>query len=135
VLEERLAGFDRVMAGDLAWKHDNGACFLVTNAAAEAARAEAFEISATGPLFGYRMTSPEGDPRLREEALLEAEGLTPASFDLPGGLAVEGERRPLRAPLGEPRAEMDVDGLIVSFALPRGTYATSVLREIMKDEL
>ncbi len=135
VLEERLDGFDRVMAGDLAWKHDNGACFLVTDAAAEAARAEAFEISATGPLFGYRMSFPEGEPRLREEALLEEEGLTPADFDLPGGLGMEGARRPLRAPLGEPHAEIDAEGLTVSFSLPRGAYATTVLREIMKDEL
>jgi tRNA pseudouridine13 synthase len=134
VLEGRLAGFDLVRAGDLAWKHDNGACFLVIDAAAEAARAEAFEISATGPMFGCRMSSPEGEPRLREEALLAAEGLTLESFNLPGGLRLEGERRPLRVPLGEPRTEMDAEGLTVSFTLPRGAYATSVLREIMKDE-
>jgi tRNA pseudouridine13 synthase len=132
VLEKRLAGFDRVMAGDLAWKHDNGACFLVTDPAVEAPRAEAFQISPTGPIFGFRMSFPEEAPRLMEEALLAEEGLTPASFDLPGGLSMEGGRRPLRVPLGEPAAEMESDGLVLSFTLPRGSYATSVLREIMK---
>ena len=134
VLGERLAGFDRVMAGDLAWKHDNGACFLVTDPAVEAPRAEAFQISPTGPIFGFRMSSPEGEPRLMEEALLAGEGLTPASFNLTGGLAMEGERRPLRVPLGEPEAAMDGDGLVLSFTLPRGAYATTVLREVMKTE-
>ena len=69
-----------------------------------------------------------------EEALLAGEGLTPASFDLPGGLAMEGGRRPLRVPLEDPMAEMEGDGLVLSFTLPRGAYATSVLREVMKTE-
>ena len=42
LLAERLSSFDRVLDGDLAMKHDNGACFLVTDAAGEAARAESF---------------------------------------------------------------------------------------------
>lgn len=134
LLEKRLDGFDRVMDGDLAWKHDNGACFLVADAASETPRAEAFQISPTGPLFGSRMTLPEGGPRMLEEALLTAEGLTMESFDLPGGLGMAGERRPLRVPLGEPAAETDEEGLLLSFTLPRGAYATSVLREIMKTE-
>jgi tRNA pseudouridine13 synthase len=135
LLEERLAGFDRVMAGDLAIKHDNGACFLVIDAAGEALRAESFEISPSGPMFGCRMLLPEGEPRLWEEALLAAEKLTLESFNLPGGLAMDGERRLLRVPLFEPRAEQDDGELVVMFGLPRGSYATSVLREIMKDEL
>ena len=135
ILDERLAGFDRVLEGDLAWKHDNGACFLVTDAAAEAVRAQTFEISPTGPLFGFRMSLPGGEPRILEEALLQEEGLTPESFNLPGGLAMEGERRPLRVPLGKPEASQDAEGILLSFTLPRGAYATSVLREIMKDEL
>ncbi|MCM2357715.1 MAG: tRNA pseudouridine(13) synthase TruD [Geobacteraceae bacterium] len=132
LLEQRLNSFDRVTAGDLAFKHDNGACFLVTDAAAEEARAENFEISPTGPMFGCRMLLPEGEPRAMEEALLAAEGLDLSSFDLPGGLALDGERRPLRAPLREPSAEMEGEGLLLTFALPRGAYATSVLREIVK---
>ena len=44
IVERRLAEIDHVEAGDLAWKHVNGACFLVEDAAAEAARAAEFEI-------------------------------------------------------------------------------------------
>ena len=132
LLAERLDALDRVMAGDLAMKHENGACFLVTDAAAEQPRAAAFEISPTGPMFGFRMLFPEGEPRAMEEALLAAEELELSSFNLPGGLAMDGERRPLRVPLREPSAMMDNDALILSFALPRGSYATSVLREVVK---
>ncbi|GFE56198.1 tRNA pseudouridine(13) synthase TruD [Geobacter sp. AOG1] len=132
LLETRLAGFDRVMAGDLAFKHDNGACFLVTDPVVEAPRAERFEISPSGPLFGCKMTSPEGEPGAMEASLLAGEGLTPASFDLPGGMRLEGERRSLRVPLREPLLKGDGADLVLEFSLPKGSYATAVLREIIK---
>ena len=132
ILDERLNAFDRVMTGDLAWKHDNGACFLLEDEDREANRAQRFEISPTGPLFGCKMKLPAGRPLAMEEALLLAEGLTPADFDLPGGLRLEGERRPLRVQLGAPAMKPDGDGVLLEFSLPKGAYATSVLREIMK---
>ncbi len=134
VVAERLDSLDTVVTGDLAWKHANGACFLVEDAAAEAPRAARFEISPSGPLFGCRMTPAGGEEGELERALLAAAGLTPASFDLPGGLRMEGERRPLRVPVGEPRVEVDAGGLLLEFSLPKGSYATAVLREIMKPE-
>jgi tRNA pseudouridine13 synthase len=81
------------------------------------------------------MRLPEGEPRAMEEALLAAEGLDLPSFNLSGGLAMEGERRPLRVPLGEPRAAMEGEGLVLEFFLPRGSYATAVLREVMKRDV
>jgi len=132
LLEERLASFDRVMAGDLAWKHDNGACFLVADAALEEQRAQRFEISPSGPMFGCRMKLPDGEPLTMELALLQSERLTLADFDLPGGLRLEGERRPLRVPLGGLALQPDADGVVLEFSLPKGAYATAVLREIMK---
>jgi tRNA pseudouridine13 synthase len=133
VLEERLDGFDKVMEGDLAYKHVNGACFLVKDARAEAGRAESFEISPSGPMFGCKMKLPEGLPLLIEEKVLGEEGLDLKQFDLRGGLRMEGERRPLRIRLENPVAEMDASALVLEFSLPRGAYATSVLREIMKN--
>jgi tRNA pseudouridine13 synthase len=135
LVDERLDSFDQVMTGDLAFKHDNGACFLVEDADHEAERARRFEISPSGPLFGCKMKFPAGRPLAMEEALLKAEGLTPADFDLPGGLRLEGERRTLRIQLGEPEMQPDGDCLLLEFSLPKGAYATSVLREIMKTEL
>src|SRR5207248_5982648 len=60
VVARRIDSIDRLIDGDLAWKHENGACFAVESAEAEQARAAAFEISPTGPLLGYRMTLPAG---------------------------------------------------------------------------
>jgi tRNA pseudouridine13 synthase len=134
LLDERLAAFDRVMTGDLAWKHENGSCFMVEDADNEAERARTFEISPTGPMFGCKMKLPAGQPLEMEEALLKSEGLTPAAFDLPGGVRLEGERRPLRVPLAGVDLQQDGDGIALRFSLPRGAYATSVLREIMKTE-
>lgn len=133
VLEQRLDTLDQVSEGDIAFKHENGACFLVKDEAAEGARAAAFEISPTGPMFGCKMMEPEGAQAELEHRLLAAQGLTPESFDLPGALKMEGERRPLRVPLGAPSAKVEGGDLILEFSLPRGSYATSVLGEIMKN--
>jgi tRNA pseudouridine13 synthase len=132
LLDERLTTFDRVMTGDLAWKHENGACFMVEDAEGEADRARNLEISPTGPMFGCRMKLPAGQPLAMEEALLHAEGLAAADFALPGGLRLEGERRPLRVPLDGVDLRHDDDSVSLQFSLPKGAYATSVLREIMK---
>ncbi len=80
------------------------------------------------------MKRPTGKPLAMEEGLLQSEGFTCADFDLPGGLRLEGERRPLRVPLGEAHPLPDNDGIMLEFSLPKGSYATSVLREIMKSE-
>lgn len=132
LLDGRLERLDEVVDGDVAYKHDNGACFLVTDAAVEAVRAQAFEISPTAPLFGCKMKEPEGKVLQMERQVLDMEGLSLESFNLTGGLRMEGERRPLRVPLMEPTAEWDGEGLVLEFGLPRGSYATAVLREVMK---
>lgn len=132
IVERRLAEINRIVAGDLAWKHVNGACFLVEDAAEEAPRAASFEISATGPMFGTKMKQPGGPVLAMEQQLLADEGITPQAFDLGGGLRMEGERRPLRVPLGEPAYSLEGDSLVLEFGLPRGSYATSVVREITK---
>ncbi len=132
VVEQRLPRIDRVLTGDLAWKHVNGACFIVENADVEQSRVEQFEISATGPMFGTKMKLPGGEARAVEEQILAAEGITLESFDLGNGLRMEGERRPLRVPLGDPSLSLEGDSLRLDFSLPKGSYATSVLREITK---
>jgi len=134
VLEQRLDSLEEVAAGDIAFKHENGACFLVKEAAVEAVRAASFEISATGPMFGCTMMEPEGTQGELERAVLAAQDLTPESFNLPGALRMEGERRALRVALGGVSVQGEAEDLVVSFSLPRGAYATCVMSEIMKTE-
>ena len=45
---------------------------------------------------------------------------------------MEGARRPYRIPVDDLQVAADADTLVLSFALPRGSYAASVLREVMK---
>jgi tRNA pseudouridine13 synthase len=130
----RLGTLETLWAGDLAFKHDNGACFVVEDPAIEQPRADRFEISPSAPLYGYKVTLAQGQAGLLERALLDKERLQLESFRLPGGLGMEGERRPLRVPLAGAAARLEGDDLIVSFSLPKGSYATSVLREIMKND-
>jgi tRNA pseudouridine13 synthase len=132
VVELRLETIDRVMEGDLAWKHINGACFLVEEVEAAAPRADSFEISASGPMFGSRMKQPAGAVLAMEQRILEEEGVSCGAFDPGSGLRMEGERRPLRVPLGDVVCRAEDDILQLEFSLPKGSYATSVVREITK---
>ncbi len=136
VLAERIEGLDAVMAGDLAWKHDTEALFLVEDPAAEAARVRAFEISPTGPLVGRRMREPAGRVAELEARVLEEAGLRPEALDSAAMRPLTGRRRPLRFRLGEVAVEPGTDEwgvyLELRFALPPGCYATAVLRELGK---
>jgi tRNA pseudouridine13 synthase len=148
VVARRIEQLHQLYDGDLAYKHENGACFTVEDAAAEQPRAEAWEISPTGPLVGYRMSLPHGRALEIEQAALAAVELTPADFRKGGKHKVKGARRPLRASpalAGAPdsaasavKTEGGVDDhggyITVAFALPPGSYATVVLRELMKSD-
>jgi len=132
VLAARCPEIGRLLEGDLAMKHQGGALFRVLDAAREQPRADAFELSASGPLFGADMPRPEGEPRLIEDNVLREEGFDPDQMSTLFA-AMGGQRRHLRVPLAEPALEREEDGsLVVSFRLPSGSYATVVLDEIMK---
>jgi len=132
LVDMRLSSLERLWPGDLACKHVNGACFTVTDAAAEQPRADAFEISPTAPLYGCKVPLADGQAGLIERSLLDKEQLSLEAFRLPGGLTMEGERRPLRVRLSELSVQSDGDDLILGFRLPKGSFATAVLYEVMK---
>ncbi|TAJ21196.1 MAG: tRNA pseudouridine(13) synthase TruD [Planctomycetota bacterium] len=139
VLAARLDSFDRVLEGDLAWKHDNGAVFLVGDPEREAARAAACELSPTGPLFGERMSEPRGRPAEVEAEALAHCGATREEFERESWFRPSGGRRPLRFPFAEYAASWETDDAgahaRVRFTLPKGCYATVVLREVGKQAM
>jgi tRNA pseudouridine13 synthase len=130
----RLASLEQLWHGDLAMKHDNGACFKVPDPAVEQPRAERLEISPTAPLYGHKVKLATGQAGILEESLLDKESLRLTDFKLSAGLAMAGERRPIRVPLQDVATEAQGADLILAFTLPRGSFATSVLREVMKTE-
>jgi tRNA pseudouridine13 synthase len=138
VLAQRIDSLDKLMDGDIAYKHINGAPFLVENATVEQPRAEAFEISPSGPLIGFRMLLPTGKPLEIEQAVFTEAALIPADFKRTGQLRVKGTRRPLRVKPTDTQLAGGVDDhgphVTIAFTLPAGSFATVLLREVMKVE-
>ncbi|WP_297469261.1 tRNA pseudouridine(13) synthase TruD [Thermococcus sp.] len=89
----------------------------------------------SGPLFGFAMRRAKGLPGELEREILEEEGLSLETFrKLPKPMAEPGGRRELLIrPLGLTYGYIPGTGMCFRFFLPKGIYATSVLREIMKD--
>lgn len=135
--------FDRLVEGDLAFLHGNRAVFLADRAVLEdpgtADRLRRFEISPSGPIWAEGMPRASGPVHEAEVAALAGLGLSPedlAAHARRESRGLEGDRRPLRVALIDPDAEGGADEngpfVRVSFELPRGSFATVVLREIMK---
>ena len=132
VLKRRVADgtWNTVLVGDIAKKHATGGTFLCEDAE-DAKRAERNEISATGPIFGAKMSRPEHGPaQIEAEVLAEAFGGTCS----PGQLARcgDGSRRSLRMLASELSVEPVDSGdargaLRVKMVLPKGGYATAFL--------
>lgn len=137
--------FHKLLAGDVAKKYDTGGLFEVTDLDAEAPRYEAKEISFTAPMFGPKMKAATGAAGHLEAAILAE---TPLSLDHFRRAKADGSRRLGRLLLPDIRAEaqstcrkdgteisLEVEtSLVVYFFLPKGAFATTVLREIMKRE-
>lgn len=133
LLQQRVPGLNRLKDGDIAVKHINGACFRVENAATEQSRTDNFEISPSAPLFGTKVMIAGGDPGAMELQMLEKSGLSLQDWKLGKGLTMTGERRPLRVPLASPEIiDRGENFITCRFVLPKGSYATSVLRELIK---
>ena len=139
VLIARMPDIDKVLAGDMAYKHDNGACFRVDDPAAEQPRCDRFEISPTGPLLGQRTTRLEGPAGQIEDPILEAEGLGEDQFRQMKKLGARGGRRPLRFQPREAAVATGTDDLgpylELRFVLDSGCYATTLITEITKNPI
>ena len=143
LLEQRLSAgtFDRIELGDVAFRHQNRKSFLVDEAVLSGDDVETqvsnFEISPAGPIVGPGMPQAMG-------RVLEQERAAFAAADVDDGLFKESEfdfrgtRRPYRVQIGSLELDSGFDDhgpyVRVAFDLPRGSYATVVLREIIGDD-
>jgi tRNA pseudouridine13 synthase len=118
---------DAMLEGDVAKKHETGGRFTVADAALESPRAKNLEISATGPLYGKKVM-----PALSESRALEDEVLAAFELTWEGFKNRTGSRRITRVKLENLELEAADGGFWISFDLPKGSFATVVLREIMK---
>jgi tRNA pseudouridine13 synthase len=132
-LESRIADglFRRVLPGDVLKKTGTGGLFNADPATLELdqGRLDSGEIVHAGPIFGRKTFRALDEAAAREQAVLDAHGLTPEHLSRHGKL-LQGTRRPdIVYPRDATAAPLE-DGFVLAFTLPPGSYATVLLNEI-----
>lgn len=130
----RAGALDHPIEGDLMRKEDTGGLFVAHDVAEATARMERWEISPTGPMFGAKMRWPEAEALRIERAACEGAGLSDERLArlrawLPGA------RRVARVRPAQVQWASDADSIEVRFELPKGAYATVILRELLKPDV
>jgi tRNA pseudouridine13 synthase len=122
-----------VIPGDVMAKWPAGGMFVASEIIREQARFDAREIVHSGPIFGRKTFAAAGDAAERERTSLEEAELVTAAFASFGKL-LQGTRRHNVIYVDDIEAVVETPGLRLTFSLPAGSYATVLLREIMKSE-
>jgi tRNA pseudouridine13 synthase len=92
-------------------------------------RCVAMDLHPSGPLWGRGPPEVGGEVLALEESVTAAEPALRALLEAHG---MDQERRSLRLPVRSFEWRFEDDSLLLSFELPRGTFATSVLHEILQ---
>lgn len=121
--------FDHLLLGDVAKKYDTGGLFEVEDVAAEQPRYERQDISFTAPVYGRKMWETSGPAAELEAQVLAAVDITMAQL---AQAKVNGTRRLGRLLMSDLDVQLGQDGLVTKFSLPKGAFATTILREFMK---
>ncbi|MBT4321254.1 tRNA pseudouridine(13) synthase TruD [Candidatus Bathyarchaeota archaeon] len=122
--------FDKMVHGDIAKKHETGGLFWVEDLETDQGRFDSKEISFTAPMFGYKMSKPKEESMALEEEILVEMNLDVQEFR---AQRVKGTRRMGRV-LPEITVSDHTEGIQLEFALPKGGFATTLLREFRKIE-
>lgn len=118
-----------VITGDVCRKTETGGQFVSDDAAREQQRLQAGQIELTGPMWGPKMSRPQGDAAQFEAEALAACGADEALFGGIGALA-EGTRRALVVRPQQVSFEQAAHGLVLRFELPAGAFATGLVHEL-----
>ncbi|MEZ4862081.1 MAG: tRNA pseudouridine(13) synthase TruD [Caldilineaceae bacterium] len=127
-----MGAFDRLLAGDVAKKYATGGMFDVVDVEAEQPRYTAHEISFTAPLLGAKLWAAK-DEAGALEAAIAAE--SPVTQEMWQKARVDGTRRMGRLLASDLQISQHELGIVFDFSLPKGAFATTVLREFMKVSL
>ncbi|HEY6881937.1 MAG TPA: tRNA pseudouridine(13) synthase TruD [Polyangiales bacterium] len=119
------------VSGDVMRKEDTGGLFVSSDPTCDGPRVANWEISATGPMFGAKMRAAEADALASEDALLARFGVTPEHLARVARSG-EGTRRPARVRVSDVAWQREGADLVLSFTLPKGSYATVLIGELTK---
>ncbi len=126
-----IAGhFGQLIAGDVAKKTDTGGLFVIEELEVEQARYDAGEIRYTGPIYGFKMKEASADEGLIEARILHEESLDEAAFRR---MRLSGSRRIGPLDLDNLQITAEEEALHFQFTLPKGSYATAVMREFLNE--
>jgi tRNA pseudouridine13 synthase len=123
----------RVLPGDVMARWPFGGMFVAEDVTAEQARLDARDIVPAGPMFGRKMFRAAAEAAEREDKVLRDAGLTTQAFHGFGKL-LSGTRRHNLVYVDDLTANVETEGVRLSFTLPAGSYATVLVREITKSE-
>lgn len=96
-----------------------------------------FEAHPTSPLYGSKVPFAEGIVGNMEKSILKNYNLSKEDFKVSKmpKLGSFGIRRPIRFKIWDSQAKPTDEGVFVEFSINKGSYATAVLREIMKKDV
>jgi tRNA pseudouridine13 synthase len=130
LLAERVrdGSWERLETGDVANLDARGSVFLVDQTDATLLeRCQRLEIHPTGPMWGRGRPISQG--RILELESTVAAQLSPAS-ELVQEAGMDQERRSLRLAVRDLHWSRETNAVVLRFRLTRGSFATTVLREI-----
>lgn len=130
LLTRRIETKQNLILGDVLKKNDTGGVFINDDLIVNQERLNAGELTVCGPMFGYKMMPTEDESHQIEMALLEEFHLGINKFKR---MKVTGTRRPFFISPGEINIkQVDDTSYQFSFNLPKGTYATTLLRHFFE---
>lgn len=128
-------GLDRTLAGEVVRLEGSYASFVVEDAEAETRRWLARDIQLTGPMPGPKMRAANGRPLELEAQAGAALGLDERILQVLGKFA-PGARRDLLVFAKDLSIEANEPArLSLQFSLPAGSYATVLVRELLRGRL
>ena len=135
VSERTKLGIDKYVEGDIIIDNEEHLVHEFGDDIGE--RIKNFEVHPTAPLFGSKVPLAGGKLGEMEQGVIDEQGVTLEEFMVPKmpKLGSHGLRRAIRFKIWDASAKATDEGVLVEFSIPKGCYATAVLREIMKNEV
>lgn len=118
-------------------EHENPVMTTAKNIDLVARQVRAGRAFVTGALFGSDSVLAEGEMGEIERKVIDDHGLKAEDFVIPGlsRCSSKGGRRELMCPVKDIASEFHDYGYTLRFSLPKGNYATCLMREFMKSEM